>query len=216
MFVLFQVSGEYCILTLMILTYHGLDMVKAQAGDTILAVNPISKLSKHKTAKFGADVALVSVNDADHNGVEEVTFGNKIPFVATGPGEYEVKDIFIKGFLSKANGGAINTIYSVQFDNINLCFLGALVDDELPEEATESLTDIDVLFVPIGEGLSSAKAYKLAVSLEPKIIIPLGEDGELKSFLKEAGVSAPEKLDKLTFKRKDIEGKEGEIMLLNA
>lgn len=198
----------------MILTYHGRDMVKAQAGDTVMAVNPISKASKHKTAKFGADVALVSVNDADHNGVEEVTFGNKIPFVASGPGEYEVKDIFIKGFLSKADGGSINTIYSVLFDNINLCFLGALVDDELPEEATESLIDIDILFVPIGEGLPAAKAYKLAVSLEPKIIIPLGEDGELKSFLKEAGVSASQSLDKLTLKKKDLDGKEGEIVLL--
>lgn len=189
-------------------------MIKAQAGDTILAANPISKSSKLKTTKFGADVALISSNDAQHNGVEEVTFGNKTPFVASGPGEYEVKDIFIQGFLSKGANNSINTIYTASFDNINLCFLGALASDEIPEEAVESLVDIDILFVPVGSDLPSAKAYKLAVSLEPKVIIPLGEDGEVKTFLKEAGVSAPEKLDKFTLKKKDLDGKEGEIILL--
>lgn len=198
----------------MILTYHGKNMIKAQSGDLIVAVNPISKSSKHKSSKFGADVCLVSVNDVDHNGVEEVTFGNKVPFVASGPGEYEVRDIFIKGFLSKAEKEKINTIYTAQFDGINLCFLGGL-SGELPEEALESLNDVDILFVPVSGELPADKAYKIAVSLEPKLIIPLGEDDDVKKFIKEAGSSNPEKLDKLTLKRKDLDGKEGDIVLLS-
>lgn len=200
----------------MILTYHGKDFVKAQSGDTIIAVNPISKSSKHKTTKFGADVALVSVSDADHNGVEEVTFGTKVPFVTTGPGEYEVKDIFIKGFISEGPLKAINTIYLVEFDGINLCFLGSLANSELKEEAVESLTDIDILFVPVSESLTADKAYKLAVSLEPRLIIPLGEDSDVKKFVKEAGESSPERTEKLTLKKKDLDGKEGDIVILSA
>lgn len=198
----------------MILTYHGKNMIKAQSGDLIVAVNPISKSSKHKSSKFGADVALISVNDADHNGVEEVTFGNKVPFVASGPGEYEVRDIFIKGFLSKAEKEKINTIYTAQFDGINLCFLGGL-SSELPEEALESLNDVDILFVPVSDTLPADKAYKIAVSLEPRLIIPLGEDDGVKKFIKESGSANPDKLDKLTLKRKDLDGKEGEIVLLS-
>ncbi len=196
----------------MILTYHGKDFIKAQSGDTIMAINPIGKSSKYKTTKFGADVALVSKNDEDHNGIEEVTFGTKQPFVVLGAGEYEVKGIFIKGFLSDANQ-KINTIYTAQFDGMNLCFLGALTSPLLPEEAVESLVDIDILFVPVGE--NPAAAYKLAVSLEPKLIIPLGEEAEIKKFIKEAGESSPEKTDKLTLKKKDLEGKEGDIVLLS-
>ena len=199
----------------MILTYHGGDFVKAQSGDTIVAVNPISKSSKLKSAKFGADVALISINDADHNGIEEVTFGAKVPFVASGPGEYEIKDIFIKGFGSKGVEDKINTIYSVLFDGIHLCFLGALQSDDL-KDALEELSDIDILFVPVEGSLSIASAYKLANTLEPKIIIPLGSDAGVKAFLKEAGESAPEKLDKLTIKKKDLEGKEGDIVLLTS
>jgi len=200
----------------MILTYHGKDFIKAQAGDTIIAINPIGKSSKHKTSKFGADVALVSVNDADHSGLEEVTFGTKVPFAITGPGEYEVKDIFIKGFLSTGPDGKINTIYTAQFDGMNLCVLGALASSELSAEATESLTDIDILFVPVSDDLPAEKAYKLAVTLESKLVIPLGEEADVKKFVKEAGESSPEKLEKLTLKKKDLEGKEGDIVLLVA
>jgi hypothetical protein len=200
----------------MILTYHGADFVKAQSGDTIMAVNPIGKSSKLKSTKFGADIALISRLDADHNGVEEVTFGTKVPFVAQGPGEYEVKDVFIKGFISEGADKGINTIYMADFDGINLCFLGALASSELPEEAVESLTDIDILFVPVNSTLPADKAYKLAVSLEPKLIIPLGEEAEIKKFVKEAGESSPEKTEKLTLKKKDLEGKEGDIVLLTA
>src|SRR3989344_2370638 len=199
----------------MILTYHGGDFVRAQSGDTIVAINPISKTSKLKTTKFGADVALISINDADHNGVEEVTFGTKIPFVASGPGEYEVKDIFIKGLHSKGDDGKINTIYSVLLDCIHLCFLGAIASDEIPEDALEELSEIDILFTPTNGALTPTKLYKLATALEPKLVIPLGSDADTKAFLKEAGESG-EKMEKLTIKKKELEGKDGDIIILSS
>jgi L-ascorbate metabolism protein UlaG (beta-lactamase superfamily) len=80
----------------------------------------------------------------------------------------------------------------------------------------------DLLFLPIGgQGvLDAAKAYKLAVSLAPKIIIPnhfgdIGDSQALKSFLKEAGVN-PDPLPKLTLKKKDLEGKEGDVIVLES
>ena len=85
----------------MIVSSHGGQFVKIQSGDTIVAVNPISKSSKLKSVKFGADVGLISQNTPDYNGREEISFGGKTPFVATGSGEYEVKNIFIKGIFKK-------------------------------------------------------------------------------------------------------------------
>ena len=38
----------------------------------------------------------------------------------------------------------------------------------------------------------------------------------LKSFLKEAGAEKVEPMDKFTVKKKDLEGKEGEIVVLSA
>src|SRR3984885_5824382 len=98
----------------MIITYLGGEFIKVQFGDTVLAFNPISKDSKLKTSKFGADIVLSSLNHPDMNGVDQISFGDKKPFVISGPGEYEVKGVFIKGLPSESNYDGekrINTIY---------------------------------------------------------------------------------------------------------
>jgi L-ascorbate metabolism protein UlaG (beta-lactamase superfamily) len=206
----------------MVITYHGNQCVKLQFGDTTIAVNPISKDSKLKSTRFGADICLVSLNSPDFNGSDQVSFGDRQPFVISGPGEYETKGIFIKGFPSHSSYGGeekINTVYTLNLDSINICILGALDVAEIPSEAKESIEEVDILFVPIGGNgvLTPQDAYKLAVQLEPKAIIPVGFDGDkeaLKAFLKEGGEDV-KAVDKLTLKRKDLEGKEGEIMVLS-
>lgn len=212
----------------MIITYQGAAAFKVQFGDITLAVNPVSKDSKgFKASRFGADVALVSVNHQDMNGLDQVSFGEKNAFAITGPGEYEVKGVFIKGFatstrygVDKADDPRINTVYTVNLENMNLCFLGALSTKELPSEVAEAIDDIDILFVPVGaEGtLSPADANKLAVNLEPKLVIPVyfGDNAALKAFLKESGEEAQKPQDKLTIKKKDLEGKEGDVVVLEA
>jgi len=207
----------------MVITFLGGEFVKVQFGDTTLAFNPVSKDSSLKTARFGADIVLSSLNHPDMNGVDQVSFGDKKAFVVNGPGEYEIKGVFIKGHASESSYGGekrINTIYTVELEGMSICFLGALDQSELPKEADEAIDDVDVLFVPIGgDGvLDAARAYKLAVSIGPKIMIPihygdLGGKDALKAFLKEAGES-PKPETKLTLKKKDLEGKEADVVLL--
>jgi L-ascorbate metabolism protein UlaG (beta-lactamase superfamily) len=205
----------------MIITYYGAEFVKVQFGDTTLAFNPISKDSKLKPSRFGADIVFVSAHHPDFNGIDQVTHGEKKPFAITGPGEYEVGGVFIKGLPSASKYGGkdlINTIYTVSLENMNICFLGALNTPELKNETVEALDEVDILFVPIGgDGvLDAAKAYKLAVSLEPKIIIPMHyNDAQLKAFLKEAGEN-PKPEAKLTLKKKDLEGKEADVLVLES
>lgn len=207
----------------MIINYLGGEFIKVQFGDTTLAFNPVSKDSQLKASKFGANIVLSSINHPDMNGVEQVTFGEKKPFVITGPGEYEIGGVFIKGLQSYSNYGGeklLNTIFTVTLEGMNICFLGALDQSELPKEADEAIDDVDILFVPIGGNgvLDAAKAYKLAVAIAPKIIIPihydsLGTKDALKNFVKEAGEN-PAPVVKLTLKKKDLEGKEAEVVIL--
>lgn len=209
----------------MIITYYGGEFFKVQFGDTTLAFNPISKESKLKSSRFGADIVLSTTHHVDFNGIEQVSHGEKTPFVISGPGEYEVKEVFIKGLSSESMYGGkslVNTIYTVSLENMNICFLGAINNSELKTETVEALDEIDILFVPVGgDGvLDPAKAYKLAVSLEPKIIIPMhygdiGVKDAIKVFLKEAGEN-PKSEPKLTLKKKDLEGKAGDIILLDS
>lgn len=214
----------------MIINYFGKQFFKIQQGDLVLAINPINKDSKHKDkiSRFGSNIVLITTNYPDYNGVDTVTYGESVPFVISGPGDYEVNDISFRGFLTETEipartGGNkekyINTIYSFTIDDIKLCFLGSLAG-EISNEVREAISGSDVLFVPIGGNgvLGPEQAYKLSLSLEPKIIIPMdyGEDrvkDSLKIFIKEGGEEKVEPVDKLTLKKKDLELKDGEIIV---
>jgi L-ascorbate metabolism protein UlaG (beta-lactamase superfamily) len=200
-----------------IISYQGVECFKISQGDLTLAFNPISKDSKAgEPTRFGADITLISANHADTNGREQTSRGDNESFLIEGPGEYEVREVFIKGYLSEAKDGLLNTVYLVTFEGLKLCFLGSLANPELKSDVLENLEDIDILFVPIGGGrvLEPAAAYKLAVSLEPSVIIPMHyEKATLEQFLKEGGQKV-EPIEKFVVKKKDLEGKEGEIVVL--
>jgi L-ascorbate metabolism protein UlaG (beta-lactamase superfamily) len=205
----------------MIITYFGKQFFKIGQGEMVLAFNPVSKSSKTGiTTKFGADIALVTTNHPDYNGVEQLTHGEREPFIITGPGDYEVKEIFIKGVLSDAVVGDkkyINTIYLFSVDGISIAFLGALANTDFSKESHEAINSPDIVFIPVGgKGMLDAKtAAKFASSLEPRLIIPMDyDDSSLKAFLKELGEEKAEVVDKLTLKRKDLDNKEGEVIVL--
>jgi L-ascorbate metabolism protein UlaG (beta-lactamase superfamily) len=159
------------------------------------------------------------------NGVDEVAYGDKVPFAITGPGEYEHSGVTVQGFLSHSHYGAkeeaVNTIYAVELEDMTLVHLGALSDTELTGGAREGLDEIDVLFVPIGgDGvLKPSEAHELAVSLEPKVIVPIhwsgmGDPKALETFLK-AAATTTQTVDKLTLKRKDLSTYDGSILVLS-
>ena len=176
----------------MVISYHGAGCFKISQGDLALVTNPQSKMS--------ADITLFS------NGRNETS--EKSGFIIDGPGEYEIKDVFIKGFLSEGASPKINTIYLISFEGMNICFLGELAGAVLSEETLESIEDVDILFAPVN-------AYKLSVSLEPSVIIPMYyTEATLRQFLKEGGEEKVESLDKFVVKKKDLEDKEGEIVVL--
>jgi len=211
----------------MVITYHGLGLVKVQQGDTVIALNPIGKDSDIKPVRFGADIALVSRRAPEWNGVEEMSFGSKVPFVIEGAGEYEVGGVFVKGFYveEELDGDKyVNTIYTLLVDGILICHLGAQKSKVLPEKVTEKIGEIDILFVPVSSRrpdlLTPSDAYALTTELQAKLVIPLFVDGEgedkkaLDAFVKSFG-SEVKKEDKLTIKKKDLEGKEGELLVLS-
>ncbi|MEN9649642.1 MAG: hypothetical protein RL094_609 [Candidatus Parcubacteria bacterium] len=206
----------------MIITYLGHEAFKIQFGNLVVAINPPSKNSQFKMNKFGADVVLQTTLHDDMGGGTDMSYGDKQPFVISGPGEYETNGIFVQGIGSESEYDGekrTNTIYSLTIDGINTLFLGAQ-KGPLPSAISEIIDEVDLLFVPIGgDGVYDAKeAYKTAMNLEPKLIIPMHfkneKDESLKAFLKESGTQVSP-VDKLTIKRKDIEGFEGQISVLS-
>lgn len=208
----------------MIVTYLGNETFRIQVGDLVLACNPPAKSSEFKMNKFGANVVLQSIKHPDMGGGKEFSYGEKEPFVISGPGEYESNGLFIKGVageskydLPKGVDKCINTIYSTVVDGISILYLGAQ-SGVLPAGLSDIIDSVDMLFISIGgNGTYDAKeAAKIVLNLEPKIVIPMGyntKDGSLQAFLKETGSKA-ETVDKLTIKKKDLEVKDQDVVVL--
>lgn len=208
---------------LMVITHHGGQCFKVSFGNTTLAFDPIAKQSKKfSPAKFGADVAFVSMNHPDFSGVEQVTYGDREPFVVWGPGEYEVGEVTARGYgVATTYDGEtrFNTIYQVMLEGMNMVFLGALSDAKLDTKILERFGEIDILFVPIGGGdvLDVPAASALGVKLEARIVIPMHYDEKaLKAFLKEESAEDVKPEEKLTLKKKDLADKEGDIVVLTS
>ncbi|MCA9363869.1 MBL fold metallo-hydrolase [Candidatus Kaiserbacteria bacterium] len=206
----------------MVITYHGGRCFKVTFGDRTLVFDPISKKSKLTPVKFGADVAFVSLQHPDSNGIDEVTYGTKVPFVVDCEGEYEIGDVTARGYSVKTTYAGTEqyvTIFQVVLEGINILFLGALGDENLGTDILSELGDIDVLFVPIGGGdvLGVPQASKLATKLEARCIIPMHYDAAaLNAFLKEEGSTNGKPQEKLTLKKKDLSVMEGEIAVLKS
>lgn len=211
----------------MIITYHGKQLVKLQVGDMVCAINPY-KGGKDKAPKFGADIVLSSIPNDEYGAIENMSYGTKVPFSVDGAGEFEVGGVYIKGVATNigkeelSKGDVVNTAFSLYIDGINVCHLGAHDSKELSSNVKETLGEIDILFVPIGgdDTVDASTAAKLATSLEARVVIPVGMSDDkkgaesIKQFVKEFGKEKVESVAKLTVKKKDVDAKEGDVVVL--
>jgi L-ascorbate metabolism protein UlaG (beta-lactamase superfamily) len=191
-----------------------------------IVIDPYDESTGFKLPKLEADVVLVTHDHKDHNNAKAVSGA---PFLIEGPGEYEVKEVFVNGVNSfhDDKGGkdkGLNTIYTIETEEIKICHLGDLGQAELTPEQTEQIGDVDILMIPIGGDftISAKEAGKIIAELEPSIVIPMHYaipkakmklDG-IEPFLKVMGIKKPEALPKLSVKKKDILEEETKVILL--
>lgn len=142
-----------------------------------IIIDPFTEETGLKVPNLSGDIVLVTHNHYDHNNIKAVK-GD--PFVIKGPGEYEVKSVFVQGVNSshgENNGKNLgqNTIYTIEAEDMKFCHLGDLGQKELTDEQLEKIGAVDVLMIPVGGGytISSAEAMKIVSQIEPKIVIPM-------------------------------------------
>jgi L-ascorbate metabolism protein UlaG (beta-lactamase superfamily) len=180
-----------------------------------------------KLPNFSADILLVTHNHHDHNNIKGV---KGEPFIAQGPGEYEVRGVFIKGipsFHDDKNGKekGQNTIYTIEAEGLKFCHLGDLGQKELTDEQVDKIGSIDILMIPVGGGftISSTEAQKIIGQIEPLIVIPMHyalpklkiELDDVTKFLKAMGKPSVAPQDKLVVKNSTMPKGGMEIVVLN-
>lgn len=207
----------------MVITNYGLDFFKVKYGDQTVAFNPPAESSDYETKRFGADIVMSSIRHPDYTGGEKLTAGDKEPTILNGPGEYEIDDISISGIMSDSQYDGkkhVNTIYVFRMQDMDICFIGPVADRDLPAGAQELTESIDILFAPTGGDptLDPSDAHKLAVQIEPSIVIPTHytePDAEaVTEFIDEAGGDEVEPKEKLTLSPRDLAGRDTEVELV--
>ncbi|MFH0791956.1 MAG: MBL fold metallo-hydrolase [bacterium] len=186
-----------------------------------LVIDPVSGDSGLKMSSVDTDILLSTTGKVD---IDSKTIKGE-PFVIDSPGEYEIKDIFIRGIdLKNDNGKEGNTVYVIDAEDMVLCHLGAINRKELTATEIEKIGDVDILIIPVGgkTTINGDTARKIISQIEPKLIIPvsyklpqLKEDIDpVDSFLKVMGAKAPETISKLTVKPKDLPTDDSRVVIL--
>lgn len=151
------------------------------------------------------------------------------PRVLDGPGEYEIKNIFVTGIPTSHDkkGGkerGSNTVYVIEMDGLTICHLGDL--GHVPNQSqVDALGDVNVLLVPVGgvSTIGAAEASEVVSLVEPQIVIPMHfqlPDLAFKldpptKFFKQLGVKPPAALPSLKV-TKDSLPQEMQVVLLEA
>ncbi|MFH1582422.1 MAG: MBL fold metallo-hydrolase [bacterium] len=200
---------------------------KGKGENINIVIDPFDESTGLRVPKMEADVLLTTHDHKDHNNVKAVSGS---PFLINGPGEYEVKEVFIQGIQSyhdesSGKDRGVNTIYTIETEDIKICHLGDLGQKELTPEQVEEIGEIDILMIPVGGNftISAKEAGKIMSQLEPSIVIPMHYSisklkiklDSIDAFLKAVGVKKPEALAKLSIKKKDLIPEEAKIIVLN-
>ena len=209
--------------------WYGQSCFKIQSKDIVLITDPFDKKIGLRPPFGSADIVTISHDHYDHNNFQVI---KNDPFIIDSAGEYEIKKVTVKGINSyhdnqKGKERGQNTIYVIEMENIRICHLGDLGQDNLINGQLEKIGQIDILFIPVGGvfTIDWKSASAIISQIEPRIIIPMhykisGVKEELlkldtvDKFCEERGVSSKEAVNKFSIKKKDLpqEGSETVIM----
>lgn len=194
--------------------------------DIVLLTDIPEKTTGVRPPQGEAQIVVLSHQKRD---LAELALVKGDPLVFEAPGEYSAKGVTLVGLPSFRDGavGATrgrNTIFLIESEEMRLCFLGAL-GHELEPSTIEKIGDVDILFVPAAgtDTLALSLVDDLIRKIEPKVVIPMHyqlpgmktdwPDG--KKFCDAVGNCPEETLAKYNVKKKDLEGKSMEVVLLN-
>lgn len=194
--------------------------------DITVFLDPFDKETGLRPPQGHADLVLVSHGHHDHNNFLALKDN---PVIIDTPGEYSIKGINLVGidsFHDEVSGEkrGKNTIFVFESEGIKICHLGDLGCD-LTSKQLDEIDGIDVLLIPIGGKytIDGKKAAEIAKRIEPSVVIPMHykmtgstiDIADEKQFCDAMGVCKKDGISKLTFKKKDLEEKNMEVILMS-
>ncbi|MFA6909268.1 MAG: MBL fold metallo-hydrolase [Patescibacteria group bacterium] len=209
------------------ITWLGQACFKIQGKDATIIIDPFDANIGLKVPRLAGDLLLITHDHNDHNNRKGV---GGDPFIIDGPGEYEVRNVFVygvPGFHDTKQGSdtGVVTMYAIEFEGLTVAHLGDIGTPELTPKQLEKLEDVDILMIPIGGvyTVDAKGAAKIISQIEPRIVIPmhyyipgLKTPKRLETedaFRREMG-SKTEVIDTLRITKKDIPQEETRVIFL--
>lgn len=191
------------------ITWYGLSCFRIREAGVTVICDPYDRNVGLQLPKLRADIVTLSHDQPGHNNAASVAGDPKI---LRGPGEYEIKNVFITGASTlhrrqKDLPPERNIIFFLEFGDLTVGHLGDLGEIPTQSEIEElNIGEVDVLFVPVGGGatMDPTRAVEVIGMFEPRIVVPMHyQQSQLSAlwasnlepvdkFLRELGVSTPE------------------------
>jgi L-ascorbate metabolism protein UlaG (beta-lactamase superfamily) len=158
-------------------TWLGGACFRLRGRDAAIATDPHTAGITQRSALPKADVVTLSrpLADGSPERLARANQPGRHPFVADGPGEYEVAGVYVHGVAGGGDGEAI-TFYAVDVDRLTVGYFARLTagpSDSLLDE----LGAVHVLLVNVdGEpgALPPPRILQLVNRIEPNIVVPFG------------------------------------------
>jgi L-ascorbate metabolism protein UlaG (beta-lactamase superfamily) len=188
------------------ITWHGHSCFRlTERGMATVVTDPYN----HKKVGYGelnlsADIITVSHKDPGHNHTKVIRKRKTQQHIITGPGEYEIGEVFITGIrTSQAKKDKTrNVMYIFDYNGILVAHLGNLSRVLNQSDVKSIAGDVHVALVPVGGGgsLTASKAVEAIRILEPSVAVPMYyhtkesklELDPLNKFIKEMGLDKVE------------------------
>ncbi len=197
------------------INWLGHSCFRIKGKEAVVITDPCHPDTGYSIKKSNADIVTVSHKHPGHSYTDAVDNDFK---VISGPGEYEMKGIYITGIASfhdnsEGTERGKNTVYLIELDGVTLCHLGDI--GHLPSShMEEEIGEVGVLFVPVGgiSTIDSSVASDIVRSLSPKIVIPMHYKtpkatrnlDTAEDFLKKLGTKEIVSQPRLTFNRSTL------------
>lgn len=144
--------------------------------------------------------------------------------VLSGPGEYEIGGLSVRGIATPADDPAvskdINTVYVVDADGLQVASLGN-PGHQPSAQSVQQISKVDILILNTeSQGLEPDEMSAVIRNLEPKMIVPSGYDSEsgkpsasMQRLLTELGVKEFEATSKLTVSKSGLPDERAVVVL---
>ena len=194
--------------------WYGQSAFRLEAGGVTVFIDPFGDMSAaaSRGMQFDypaiegvtPDLLLVTHEHADHNAVEVI--GGDPRIIRSSAGTFDSPVGEVVGVASEHDSVAgtqrgANVMYAFSFDGLRVAHLGDLGQSILRGEQATALGQVDLLFVPVGDGptIGASLAHEIATTLGARWVVPMHYRTARTNFLETAdaflerfaGVSRP-------------------------